>query len=611
VSEPIVMSRLRRVAEIGLAVFGFVLVLGMVALVVAPIFKALDTYGGHDWDPMQAHRYLAVKTIKDFHQFPFWNPYTCGGHTWWGGLESGINLVSPWLPVYLLLPLPLAIRIEIAGIGAIGAIGMWALAGRFTKSPGARLLCAAVFLSTRWSLQASVGHAWHLYYAWVPWALFFFDRALDLSAPRSRSPNRDIVMLGVTMAMTVYSGAIYPLPHIALLLAIYALVCARASRSWRPFGVLAAAGALGVAFSAPRLLPIIDTLRRYPRLVDSPETLDLTGLVGVFTTRSEDPRPGVGPWGWHEFGIYTGWIPFVAMLAAIFFARHARERAVVAAGAFFLVLGLGRFSEYAPWALMHDYLPVFESQHVPSRWLYPSSMALIVAAVAIVERWMQRMKRPRWWFEVAYLFFAAYLALDIGLEAQRPMVGAFSRHLLTNVDMTTPFHMEKTTPPNLAYDIKDWAPSSLGVMFGNVGAKDCATFVGLHSYYEDRSGRVEGVGARAVGEEGYRGEVYASSGQGFIDILSWSPNAVTVAFRGARVGDQLVLNQNWDPGWRAQGDAASSYGDAIATQLQATDGEVTFRYVPRFFVLGCFILFATIALLVWLARARVARRLRS
>ncbi len=45
---------------------------------------------------------LAIKTIKHYHQFPFWNPYSCGGHTWWGGLENGVNLVSPFFPVYML-----------------------------------------------------------------------------------------------------------------------------------------------------------------------------------------------------------------------------------------------------------------------------------------------------------------------------------------------------------------------------------------------------------------------------------------------------------------------------------------------------------------------------
>src|SRR5436305_7411315 len=103
---------MRRISSILLNAFTVLLGLGAIALVVAPLFIFKDTYGVHDWDQMEAHRYLAVKTLKSFHQIPFWNPYSCGGHTWWGGLESGTNLVSPFLPFYLLVSLPWALRLE-------------------------------------------------------------------------------------------------------------------------------------------------------------------------------------------------------------------------------------------------------------------------------------------------------------------------------------------------------------------------------------------------------------------------------------------------------------------------------------------------------------------
>jgi hypothetical protein len=71
------------------------------------------------------------------------------------------------------------------------------------------------------------------------------------------------------------------------------------------------------------------------------------------------------------------------------------------------------------------------------------------------------------------------------------------------------------------------------------------------------------------------------------------------------MGDLLVLNQNWDPGWRADGESALNYHDAVATHIHAKDGEITFRYVPRFFYLGCLLLVMTVAALVWFSRLRV------
>jgi hypothetical protein len=434
--------------------------------------------------------------------------------------------------------------------------------------------------------------------------LFFLDRALAMREPVSRSPRRDVVLLAATTAMMVYTGAIYPLPQTAIILAIYAGAAAIASRSWRPLLVLGAAGILGFAFAAPRLLPLMDMLSRFPRLVSSPEQLDLGGLVGVFTARTFDPHPPVTPWGWHEWGIYVGWIPLLAMVGAVIFARRAQERALALAGGLCIVIGLGRFSPYAPWGLMHDHMPIFESQHVPSRWLYPGAMVLIIAFVAIFERWLRRVQR-RTWFEVAYLFVAAYVALDIGLDAEHPLVGAFIRRAPAIADSTGPFHMEKTAPPNLRYDVSDWAPTSFPLMLGNIGSIDCATFPGLHSYYWDHLGHMTGIGAKGVGDPAYRGEAYTAGDIGKVAITSWSPNAVTVSFHGASMGDLLVLNQNWDPGWRADGEATLDYRDTVATHIHAKDGEITFRYVPRFFFLGCLLLATAVAVLVWFFRRRL------
>ena len=77
--------------------------LGMAGYVLAPTLADRTTVGGHDWDQMESHRYLVTKTILRFHLFPFWNPYSCGGHSSWGGFESGTVVVSPWLPFYLAL----------------------------------------------------------------------------------------------------------------------------------------------------------------------------------------------------------------------------------------------------------------------------------------------------------------------------------------------------------------------------------------------------------------------------------------------------------------------------------------------------------------------------
>src|SRR5271170_1198886 len=91
------------------------IVLATIAIVVAPIFRDMRTLGTHDWDQMESHRYLLYKSVHSYGQFPFWNPYACGGHPSWAGIESGTTIVSPWLPFYLFASLPVALKVEIAG----------------------------------------------------------------------------------------------------------------------------------------------------------------------------------------------------------------------------------------------------------------------------------------------------------------------------------------------------------------------------------------------------------------------------------------------------------------------------------------------------------------
>ncbi len=156
----------------------WVMLVMMVGIVTAPWFEDTSTYGFHDWDVVTSFRYLVKVSLLEHGEFPGWNPYACGGYPLWGYVEGGTNLISPWLPAYLTLPLSLAIRIETVGMALLGAFGAYALASRFTSSHGARLLVAALLaVNGRWGLQIASGHTWHLAYAWMPWCCFFYERA--------------------------------------------------------------------------------------------------------------------------------------------------------------------------------------------------------------------------------------------------------------------------------------------------------------------------------------------------------------------------------------------------------------------------------------------------
>jgi hypothetical protein len=621
--EPVrVLARARRLlprtrgqwGQAAASLVAWVIILGMIVVVVAPSLRDLHTLGTHDWDQMESHRYLIYKSIRKYGQFPFWNPYGCGGHPSWGGIESGTAVVSPWLPFYLYASLPIALKVEMIGTALLSAIGTWMLAGRFTRSAAIRAFCCAVFVvDGRWALQAAAGHTWHLYYAWTPWTLYFFDRAAGYGERLGRRPPitpwRDVVLCGASVAMMVYTGAIYPLPQTILALGLWACLLAVVHRTTRPIRLGLAIGVIAFGLSAPKLLPVLDVVRRFPRLVESTETLSLDAFVVIFTSRDQGfgSRPAfVTPYGWHEWGIYIGWVAFVALIVGSLLARGRRESPLKWVGLSLVLLGLGAFHEYAPWTKLH-LLPIFKSQHVPSRWLYPATLVLSLVFASVLERGLRRLGRARPVFDFVLLGCAAWIAGDVARVARLPMAEMFGSHMPKVEERTAEFHTEAHVSAQYSYDGVSYGMATLPSEIANVGQVDCMIFPGLSVFARDPKGVIHGLGAKGKGDAAYRGEVYTASGKGQATLERFTPNAMTVRVENATRGDLVVLNQNWDDGWRANGVPVVDFHDVVATPIGAPYQTIVFRYRPRSWWLSVAICAVTVGAI---AAAFVIRRRR-
>lgn len=572
----------------------------MIGLVMGPWLKNLSTFGFHDWDSQTSHRFLVRLSLLRYHEFPSWNPFACGGFPAWGYVEADTIVVSPFLPAYLLLPMSVALRVEVLGMAILGAAGAYFAASRFTTSHAARALCVVLWaVNGRWALQTAAGHTWHLAYAWMPWCLYFFERARARSIPGSGRGGRTLALAatGGSIAMLVYGGGIYPLPHTALGLSIYALILAITSRSIRPLTTLSIAGLLGVGLSAPKLFPLLDGFRKVPRLIDSTETMDLGALYAMLTSRDQAfySRPArVTPYGWHEWGIYIGLAGALALLLGVIFVEGRREAALKAVGVLFVALGFGAFHPEAPWSLLHRLAPVFRSQHVPSRFLYPALLVLALVAAAGLGRAITRRSLTRPWLDVVAALVVMGIGIDIALVAQKAMADAMWMEVPSNIPEGRPFHFEKEPP--FQYKKRDWAGPMYLAMLGNTGVLNC---YGTPVF--------ERKGARAVTDPRYRGEVHVEGG-GEARIVAWSPNRVVVDVEGAKSGALLVYNMNYDEGWHADAGPVQPFENAVATKIGAASSRITLSYRPPFLGAGLLTFAATVALLVALHRREASER---
>jgi hypothetical protein len=562
------------------------LALSVVAIVAAYICRGLladpTSYGAHDWDIMEAHRYLAVVSLTRFHQFPFWDPFACGGFPSWASPEGGTTLLSPLLPVYLYTSLATAIRVEVVFGLVLALTGTWLLAGRFCGDPILRAgVCIIAVMNSRWAMQAAAGHTWHLYYAWLSWVLW---AAIGLV----EEPARRATWLSITagcLAMMVYTGAIYPFPHAVLAMLGYAAYVAFTGprRDYRALLDALTATVIAVGLAAPKLFPMLDSMAVFPRNVSSLEYLDVVSYVRSFTSTEADRARwafGENDYGYHEHGIYIGVIGLAACVYGVWRRPPTPSgRAMRFVGLAFIALSFGAFG---PWLLLHQ-LPVFRSQHVPHRFAYPAITCLAVVAAAAIERAIAARRtalRSPWLLDAAIIVVTLVAGAGIAVESQTLLARGFGVHPPPVIERAT-YAQTFAVPRDLAYADSN-GPSALTVHQANVGSIQCNCFHGFnHDAWKWSGGRPAHLAAVGAGEATYRGEAYLASGIGSARIEEWSPNEVTIDVRGATPGDAVVMNQNWDPGWRANDEPAIAVGGVAAYRVAAGDQRIVFRYRPR------------------------------
>ncbi len=559
------------------------------ATLLAGFFLHPGSLGAHDWDQMESHRLFVVKAIREYGRFPFWDPYGCGGFPAWGSPESATIVASPLLPVYLALPLDAAVRVEVVAFVVALVAGCWFFARGYLDQPLAlAFACLVGALNSRTAAQAAVGHTWHLAYAGLPWVLGAYDRAA-----RGRGW---LAVAAAVLALMVYAGGVYPAPHAALALLLVAAYRARAARSWAPLRDALAVAGWAALLAAPKLLPVADTMLRFPRAVRSRETVPPLQWLEMFVTpaaSAPDHRAAGLDYLWHEYGQYVGVVPLAVLLwGALRRPPDPRARSLRFAGATLLLLALGG---WGPWLLVH-LLPIFRSQRAPMRFTYPAGMLLAVVAAGAAERLGLRLRasladrRARAWLGVlAWAAFLASAAL-VAREDLRVTAPWFALRVPSAVaaGAAGEFRQFAGVPPEYAYGDGDAespgginGPPGLLLRRANLGSVQCSGSPGMNQDAPRAAdGRPLHQGARGEGDPLYRGEAWVEP-RGRASIVRWAPGEVAVAVEDAAPGAFVMLDQNWDPGWTANGRPALDRGDVNGYALGGPAETVVFRYRPR------------------------------
>jgi len=536
------------------------------ALFCWPLVRRLGQIGAwNDWDQYLTLHWVPYQTVRQFGEIPFWNPYVCGGMPMLGNPQS--RWLSPFFLLHLMygpeygLQLEMIAHISLAWLGAL-------LLGRAAGLSWVASVAPAVIFAgcSYFYLHLAEGHA--------TWVAFAYMPAILAAAAANRH-----VVAGVGLALAIGEGGVYQVPYTGLALALLALHRTFAKGSVAPLAGLGLSAIIAACVAAPKLLLVQPLLSRYPRVVESEETVSLALLTRALLSPEQDLLTVVpGVLGFHEYGAYVG---LIAMTLALYGALGPTRRTVpwIALLGVGLALSLGGTlgGDYSPWALLHR-LPVFASLRVPSRFLIVAVLAIGMLAGFGIDRLLSR--RGGW-----------RLAMAVGLL------------VIVTVDLA------RVGPPQLRYvfytEEMTFEPSASFVQLkldthkqmyataqANMGALNC---------YEPLT---PVVAPRGVNEPNYRGEQYLLRG-GTVRLVEWSPNRLAFLVSSSDP-NVLVVNYNYDPFWQVlsgRGDTFDHDG-LLGVSIPAGTQPLVLAYRSQRFAMG--VLLAVAALTV--AGVRALRR---
>ena len=563
----------------------------------APLFAQPLALGANDWDQHLFYYGSVLKNVIEYGQMPYWNPWYCGGNVMWQNPQ--IALLSPVYPLSTLVPLQLAMKINIVLHYWIGFVGMHLLVTRVIGigfAPAAIYLATLVTASGAPAIHLRAGHSVFLPGFYLPLQLYFFFLAFKTGSWKY------IFLSAATLALMVFNGGTHILPMSIASLGMFSLCAAIARRDWRPLLFAAAFGIAGLAYSAPKLLPVVAFVNgdyfwdtRNP--TDHPDMVTVEMLKQTYLVPTQEVR-GRLPMqreGWHEYGNYIGAASAIAIVFGFIWVLTRRSPAhhwfgvsLAVTTAFLFLLSLGEFAAYAPANLAH-YVPLFSSFRIPSRYTIP-----FLQFAALTLAWSFHSIVARHGLPQAARIAVALAAL--GASAHLIYVNQWNlQKVFTEAPFDTSFHW--LSGPRQIATIAEASPYTPGSPMLRALMDDRSFFTCYESLQLAR-------GASAA-----RAQVFDANPGERISDVDFSPNAMGFTLKDGPADARVILNQNWAPGWTSTLGAIAPPPPTELGSIAApkgTSGRHAFTFHPPQLITGLvlFDLALIVTLVAWRIRSR-------
>lgn len=535
-----------------------------------------DVLGISDWDYYFSLHHAYRETIVKYHQFPLWNPYTCGGTAALGDPEFPV--LTPTFLLELIFGIPVGLRLAIYLSTIVGAMGLLALGKRLGLSPLPALLVAlAGAFGTVNLLEITEGHVNVLAAMWIPWIFWSW---LGVYRGRTRP-----IVCGAFLAITFLQGGIYLLMYTALAFLVLPWLVGRPKQAILTT-VRAGLWALGLA--AVKIVPVLLWLKQFPDEAYAGSAYTLPWLGEILFGRYLHGRYVIFQQnsGWHEYGAYVGYFVLGLALLGLTYRKNKRlvRSLMIAVLLTILVSSAGPFLK-----------PLFDKL-----WFFPRSnisrliLFTVIPLSVLAGLGLEEIRRRLPGGKIFAVLLIGFVAIDIFSLSYPLSEQAF---ILPEV-----YPAVEAPPPPIAFTTDRYDPR---------GNDERTT----RSYAAAKQGwgtltycSVLGPDplVRTIYDEGNTGIIQTDDPNMRVENLQWSPNYVEARITASQPA-RISLNNNYAKGWQVNGEPAQIIDGRIGTKLDAGTYQLTWQYRPPGLVAGVLMTLVTIALALGL---KYRRRLR-
>jgi uncharacterized integral membrane protein len=551
-----------------------------------PILNSDNNIGIQDWDQNFAWTEASRVSLLNYHQFPLWDPYTCGG---------SVQFANPQIPVIsfqtmfaLLFGTVRGIKISIFFHGVIGFIGFYFLARQYKLSYVGSLLASIIFsFSGITGSFLSTGMVVFTSFAYTPYILICFNKSID--------QGKWGIIAGTLFALSFYYAYQIPL-LLGVYIFIYTLVIYIAKRSLIPFKAFTIMLLTSTLFILPKLLFSYQLLRIYPRPLNDVSGYSIHNLLYFLLSQKQNLFNEMNVQGYFygidENSIYIGIITFIIFF--LFFVKNTKEvkNNISLVITLVIILWIMLGSVINPSLFMAiKHLPVFSSFRVAQRFRFdlivPFSL-ITGLGVDNVIRLLQTNKLAKLISIICLVViyvdltifstnnFLSKTLIIINPESHFSRGTDFVQTTANNPD----FEIQRTIQiPDKFLDKNTFIPWSFEYLKikQNKGVLECYDPIPI------------GVNALGISEEKYQGEFHLLEPDDRIKVENtfWSPNKLIFNITNASkvMNNSLIINQNFYPGWIVMKDndhceRATSNNGLLATKLNSSIERVTLEFNP-------------------------------